>query len=200
MADQTLIPALPQPIGQLVQLYNLQNLVILSPPPSPYAAIAGNPSPDKALYNGVLNTPVYANISFKGGSYTDVNGNIYNFPTITFDTVILTVSQHKNIVTTEIQGRPGTVKEYIGLGDYQIGIKLIITGANGTYPRDQVSALRQMLIAPLSIEVTSWYLQMLGISYLTISSFDIDQAVGGYSYQAVSISAFSDSPVEFSIS
>jgi len=152
---------------------------------------------DSPIGKSQLDTPVFANITFKGGTYQDVVNNVtktVTYQDLTFDTVIMTVSQSKNIVTTQIQGRNGTVKEYIGLGDYGVTINGIITtkGGNGHYPIDEVRNLKLMLNANKSIEVACTYLQNLDITNLVIKDYDLPQEYGGYSYQKFSITALSD--------
>jgi hypothetical protein len=106
----------------------------------------------------------------------------------------MTVNQSKNIVTTQIQGRNGTVKEYIGMGDYGIIINGIITtkNGNGHYPIDEVRDLKLMLNANKPIKVASTYLQNLDIKTIVIKDYEFAQETGGYSYQKFSITAMSD--------
>ena len=61
-----------------------------------------------------LGTPVQSNIIIQGGSYTTFEGIVQTWQTMRFDAVLIAVSQAKKIVKTEIAGRNGTVKEYIG--------------------------------------------------------------------------------------
>ena len=117
-----------------------------------------------------------------------------------YEAVIITVAQAKNIVKTEIQGRNGTVKEYIGLGDYEVTINGIITGTNGKRPNDQIQALQKMLDAPIPIEVASAYLQGFGINYLVVDSYEMGEDEGGYAYQKFSISCLSDIQQELQLS
>jgi hypothetical protein len=150
-------------------------------------------------YRSILNTPVLTNLQFTGATYTDSLGNQKTFKTLVFEAILVTVSQSKNIVTTAIQGRDGTVKEYIGQGDYSITINGIITGMNGHYPKDEVRDFKDMLNAGVAIEIASWYLQNLDVSTIVIQDYDIEQEAGGYSYQKFSISAISDTPQEIKI-
>ena len=151
---------------------------------------------DKPLYVGNLGTPVYTNIEFQAGKYKDENGREVTFDALRIDTVLLTVSQSKNIVKTEIQGRNGTVKEYIGMSDYNISIQGIITGTNGVYPIDEVSNLKKILKASVPVAVNSWYLQNLDIDTVVVNDFTINQVAGGYSYQPFTITCLSDAPIE----
>ena len=168
----------------------------------PYAI--GESYADKPIGKSQLDTPVFANITFKGATYVEVVNNTskeITFPDLTFETVIMTVSQSKNIVTTEIQGRNGTVKEYIGMGDYNITINGILTtkNGNGVNPIEQLRNLKLMLNANRTLEVACTYLQTLDITNLVIKDYELPQEYGGYSYQKFSITALSDYPKEIYI-
>lgn len=207
-------------IEQLKREFNLQNVTIKTflPPLNTMAGNSGVTQPnnkyenqinqqtniDDGTSNGInykssLNTPVLTNIQFTGGSYTDSLGNEKTFKTLIFESILVTVSQSKNIVTTSIQGRDGTVKEYIGMNDYSVTINGIITGQNGHYPKDEVRDLKDMLNAGIAIEVVSWYLQNLDVSTIVVQDYDFSQESGGYSYQKFSINAISDTPQEIKI-
>jgi hypothetical protein len=144
-----------------------------------------------------LGTPVFADLTFLGDTYTDTVNEVtktVTFKDLKFEAVIMTVNQSKNIVTTQIQGRNGTVKEYIGMGDYGIIINGIITtkNGNGHYPIDEVRDLKLMLNANKPIKVASTYLQNLDIKTIVIKDYEFAQETGGYSYQKFSITAMSD--------
>ena len=151
-----------------------------------------------------------------GLSYTDnITGQVVDLPNdrsragaamesgesfyMNLQTVLITVNQSIRIVKTEIQGRNGTVKEYIGADDASIIINGVITGNNGVYPREEVNRLKRWLDAPVSKSIISWWLDNLGISNLVVESYSIPQAEGGYSYQMFSINAIGDLPVELKI-
>ncbi len=160
----------------------------------------GYQSPDAELYRSSLGTPVYADLTLEGGSYTDnITGRTVNFPTIKINSVIMTVSFASRIIKTEIQGRNVTVKEYIGEDDASVSIQGVITGWNGHFPADEVSALNEWRRAPLSKSVTSAYLQNLGITNLVVESFEVPQVAGGYSYQTFTMQCISDIPIELKI-
>jgi len=105
----------------------------------------------------------------------------------------------RNIVKTEIQGRNGTVKEYIGEGDAQISFRGVITGGNGHYPKQEVYNLMQLVKAPVSVPIVSDYLNNLGINAVVFDDRSFEQEEGGYSYQTFSVNAMSDAPVELHI-
>ena len=168
-----------------------------------------------------LGTPVYTDLTLMGMKWTDnITGREEECPNDRFrsgaksavtntpqkggfymnlDTVLIVTQFPKRIIKTEIQGRDGTVKEYIGADDAQITINGMITGKNGVYPRDEVYRLRRWLDAPVAKGIVSWYMDNLGISNLVIEGYDMPQTMGGYSFQAFTISAVSDVPVELKI-
>jgi len=188
-------------ISGLLRAFNMQNTsVLVDGQPNPYDGKIDQTSfVDPELYKSTLGTPVVTNVILRGGAYKNTAGQQIVFNDITLDTVLLVVSQAKKIVMTEIQGYDGTVKEYIGLDDYQVTINGIITGPNGHYPQDEVNALHQLTKAPIAIKVTSRYLQNLDINMLVIKDFAYDQEAGGYSKQNFTLNCVSDAPLIFQI-
>jgi len=126
-----------------------------------------------------LGTPVMQNITFKGVSYKDPNtGQQRTTKDLTLINILLTVSQAKRIICTEIPGMNGTIKEYIGLDDFDITINGMIVGTNGHNPTDETIALKEMMIANVTTEVHCTYLNNLGISNVVIKEFTLDQDAG----------------------
>lgn len=154
---------------------------------------------DVALYMSSLGTPVIADVTLKGSTYTNNDGKQITTQDITLITVLVNVSQTKKIITTEIQGRDGTVKEYIGMDDYSISINGILTGSNGQFPLNEFLLLKELCKAPVALAVVSRYLQNLDIYNLVIKEYNFDQEAGGASKQNFSLNCISDVPVELQI-
>lgn len=77
--------------------------------------------PDKGLYASQLGTPVMQDLTFGPATYTDKRTmQTKTTRQITLVNILLKANLHSNIVKTEIQGRPGTVKEYIGEDDCRL--------------------------------------------------------------------------------
>lgn len=188
-------------VNQIIRTFNLQNVrTINANKPNQYdGKIDQTTEKDRVLYKSSLGTPVFTDLTFDPIRYELGDGTIRRVPQITMQTVLMTVSQSKNIVLTQIQGRDGTVKEYIGMGDYDVTINGIITGANQHYPIDEVYALKQMLDAPVPLVAVSWYLQNLDIYNLVVKDYAFDQEPGGYSKQMFTINCYSDTPIELLI-
>jgi len=145
----------------------------------------------------LLGNTVYSNLFIEGGTYVDPEGTEQIYPTTLYDTVVITVSQTKNIVTTPIQGRNGTVKEYISDGDYEVTISITISDVfNNQYPKAEVESLLSALKANDSISVDSDFLSYLGITDLVVTNYSIPQIEGVVNQQKVIINAISDEPFE----
>ncbi|MFB6456577.1 DUF6046 domain-containing protein [Chitinophaga sp. Hz27] len=185
-------------VGRVLEAYNMQNVQIIHT--NPYAGKINSSLPaDKELYKSALGTPVLTDITFESVRYTNEAGQILVVPSITLTTVLITVSKPLNIVSTQIPGGKGTVKEYIGQGDATITINGILPGGNGRYPQSEVHALDRMLAAPVAKPVTCAYLQNLEIYNVVITEYSFTQEPGGYSQQLFSVNAIEDSPVELLI-
>lgn len=155
--------------------------------------------------------PVMCRLKFVGTTYRALDGTNVTIPDIIFETVLISMRQSKNIKKTSIWGRRkhGSVKESMGQGDWKVDIRAIITqsaplndqifGGNqdGTYPMDNMEALRTLLEADIAIKVECWYLnKVAGINYLVIDDgADVSQIEGEYEMQRVNIPCLSDNPL-----
>lgn len=186
------------PVSQLVRTFNLQNVKVLQQPANNFEGkINQTTYKDPELYKSALGTPVVIDLTLDSVTYKDPTTNqSKTTDKITFVTVLCTVSQAKKIVKTEIQGADGTVKEYIGLDDYQVSINGILTGNNGQRPLNELLSLKRTLDAPVAIPVISSFLNNLGIFNIVVDSYTLPQEAGGWSKQDFSINALSDTPFE----
>jgi hypothetical protein len=185
----------------LANFAGLKNIKIMDAQNSPYIIEQGE-AQDVPLQKFVskLGTVVYSNIIFNAGSILDQNGTIINtFNDFRIDDVLLNVSQSKKIITTEIQGRDGTVKEYIGLDDFQIQITGRLNGSYNVNPKELTRQLKIILSAGQPLEITSWYLQNLDITDIVVKDFNFGQTEGEYSTQYFTINAMSDKRFEAKI-
>lgn len=120
-----------------------------------------------------------------------------NRASITLDTVLIDVTLTKNIVTTQLNGRNGTVKEYIADDDFKVTLRGALVNAKGTaYPEAQVKQLMKILKAPVTLTVTSDYLTLYGIYSLVVTDYNLPQREGYTNTQLFDISCLSDNPVE----
>lgn len=145
---------------------------------------SGSPDSQRTSY---LGTPVISDLTL------EVYDNILN-PTERFniETVIIEVSQTKNIITTPIVGRNGTIKEYVADGDYQITIRGAVVEQYGFYPEKQVRELINILTAPKVIKPISDYLRLFDIHAIVVTGFTFAQREGYKNVQFFEINALSD--------
>jgi hypothetical protein len=147
----------------------------------------------------ILGNHIFSDLKF--GDITLPSGEKLTHTPI--DLCLFTVNNSFNVVTTTIQGRNRSVKEFTSGGDDIINIKVQIDGKNGQYPRDSVQSLIRYLNAAkqgVTLPVQSWYLQMLDIYELVITGFTMEQEKGKPWSQLFEITALSDAPVELMIS
>lgn len=84
--------------------------------------------------------------------------------TLVINDAVCAISRSKNIVTTQMVGMDGTVKEYINEGDYQINIVVGVAAVrNGVivdeYPEDGLRELRAFFDEKAAIDVHSVFLR-----------------------------------------
>lgn len=150
----------------------------------------------KSYGTSSLGTSVFSNLDITGFNYIDNNGSTISVPSINFDTVLFTVTQNKNFVITNLQGRNSSVKEYISDNDYSVDIIGVLNAPNRNFPLQDLQNLISLLKAPVSFKVNSWYLGLFGITNLVVNSYNIGQREGMYSNQPFQIQLLSDSPLE----
>lgn len=183
----------------LKEFANLINVKIHDGSKSPYV-IGKAPKQDTTDFVSKLGTAVYSNVIFNTGTVFSNDGHIIGYwEDFRIDDVILQVSQGKKIVTTEIQGRDGTVKEYIGMDDFQVQINGRLNGAYGVNPKTETKQLKEILDAGQPLAITSWWLQNLGITDVVVTGYSFAQTEGEYSTQYFTINAISDKVVEATI-
>jgi hypothetical protein len=135
-----------------------------------------------------LGTPVFADLTLKA----DENDAGLNIQTVLFE-----VDQQRNIVTTTVQGRNGTVKEYISDGDYAVSLRgLLVDPDPYTYPAQQMQGLMDRLRLPQSLVAVSGFLQLFQIYNLVITGYRFFQIEGFQNVQAFELQCISDTPVE----
>ncbi|MCP4503693.1 MAG: hypothetical protein GY822_27510 [Deltaproteobacteria bacterium] len=165
-----------------------------------------DPERDAPVATSYLGTPVFSNLFFgedeeTGGSYRSLEGEQIDWEPIEINTVLFSVNQQKNIVRTPIQGRNGTVKEYISDGDFDITIRgLIVSPDAETYPKEDVLKLVKILKVQDNLPIASRFLnEYFDITNIVVASYSLPENEGFQNVQAFEINAYSDEPVEISI-
>ncbi len=109
---------------------------------------------------------------------------------------IVSVSRKKNIVSTQLVGMDGTVKEYINADDYQISITVGVQAVKDgvfvdEYPTEGIKQLRAFFDLNEPIMVNSAFLEIFDIDRIVINDFSVLQATES-NYQPITLSALSD--------
>lgn len=139
---------------------------------------------DEAKMSGVFNLPIYHPMTLKSKKM-----EIY------LDSAVIEISRQKNIVSTALQGRDGTVKEYISNGDYSISVQGVLSVIGQKYPITQLKEFMDMMNANESIDVVHAILNELGIMEIVISEIKLPRPV--MNIQQYSFSALSNESLEF---
>lgn len=193
------IPSVP--LAQLIRTFNLTSIRPLAVRDNPYEnKIDQADDRDPELYKSSLGTPVVIDLTFNSVTYTDfIQNRQVTTEQVRLQTVLCTVTRPSIIVKTQIQGRNGTVKEYISKDDYAVTINGIIAGENGQYPESAALAVQRMCEAPVAIPVVSRFLNGLGIYNIVVEDYSMPQTAGGISKQEFTINSISDEPLELQI-
>lgn len=148
-------------------------------------------------YNGFFGLPVFDILTLIGFNYTTLDGKRIVIADLNLGVALIDVSQSKNEIETPIQGRNGTIKEYISDGDYVLNIRgVIASNAQDSYPEDLVKHLIQFCNAPVSIPVASNLLDLFGIHNIVIKDFAFPQNEGMRNVVNFQLSCLSDTPFE----
>lgn len=111
-----------------------------------------------------------------------------------FEEAYVNVTRQKNIVETVVQGRDGTVKEFISNNDFSLDIEVAYSVENDErYPRDEMVAFHNLLEEKREVGVGSDFLNIFGIVEVVIKGYSVPQQTFS-NRQKISIQAVSDKP------
>lgn len=146
-----------------------------------------------------IGTPIYGRIIFGSGevgsknTYYDYQGVKGTYTTMQLDSAIVTANFNQIVIKTQIQGRRGTVKEYISSGDMDISITGVFSDNPDTFPETFISQLNALLNAPTTIPINNKFLNLLGINTIVfVDGCQLPQSEGSYSNQRYVLRALSD--------
>lgn len=124
---------------------------------------------------------------------TELLGSAFGFR---LDGVALSVNRSKNIVTTAIQGRDYTVKEFISNGDHAITVNGVLATHGKGYPTAQVVQLRKIMDSNKTLKVIHPVLRKLGVFEIAVTNYEFPSNNGMRNIQPFSFSALSEVPLE----
>ena len=156
--------------------------------------------PDASVKSAMLGTNVVDQLTIKLEVDTVVGASQSDSTYIKLDAVTMVVTQSKNIVKTPIQGRNGTIKEYISDGDFDITIKGVITSTlPGRSPAEDIDNLVNLMSVPNEIVLVSDFLALFKIQYVVVESYNVSQIEGYTNQVGIDIKLISDEPIELKL-
>lgn len=147
--------------------------------------------------NTMLGTPWVGQVEFQAVS--DWSGRSFSGMMLPPATVT-DISLRRNIITTRIAGRNGTVKELISAEDYVIRVRGIATNPQSMdAPIEFINQIHNLLQLQASVPVVSQFLQAASISYLVIEQATVSEIQGTPNAVQFEISALADNAPEITL-
>jgi hypothetical protein len=140
-----------------------------------------------ATFGGV---PLFQPLVLKGETEQDDD--------LLLDSAVLSYNLSKNIVKTEVQGRDGTVKEFINNGDYVINFSGLLCEGTWSYPIRQVVEFDRFMKRKTPITVEHEVLNALGVYQIVVEGYDCPKTPN-FNCQIYSFSAVSETPIQLQI-
>ncbi len=147
-------------------------------PGLPSPSESGNPYQIDAFtkrQSTLQGTPVYGNKDLIGREVflpvtIEAGGKNYEFPYS-----VLAMRRKKNIVSTPMVERGGSVKELINMEDWQIGMKGFLIDPMNQFPDDQLYLLNELFLRnePVRLKCALSDLFLEGNDYVVITDLDI---------------------------
>lgn len=129
-------------------------------------------------------------------SWVDQFGVNRSLPRIPIAVAIINADVPKNVVITDIQGRDGSVKEYIGTGDVTCTIDCEVPLPMGNGGVDIISnELYSLFTCPYAIPITNYFLNAMGVTHIVITRYSSPQKRGEYSNLYFTVQAVQDIPI-----
>lgn len=160
---------------------------------------------DEEMYGAkgnLLGAPVFDAVVFKkpNGDATlssQNNGGQITSEDLVLPIALITITQEKNIVKTAIQGRNGTIKEYVSDGDFNVNIKGVIVGMDSNKPPvAELKKLDTFCTSPLTLDVVSNVLDYFKIYTVVITGYTYEQREGMRNVYDFDLNCLSDIPFE----
>jgi hypothetical protein len=149
----------------------------------------------------VLGTPIYEQIELTIPAIID-GGNVVSTQKsyILPGWPLFDITGQRFIAETPMQGKKGTVKEFISDGDYMITIRgFLINYESQEYPEQELQELMQAINAKVALGITSQVFNLLDIHNIVINRWRFPAVEGYQNIQPFELECTSDEPVELLI-
>lgn len=113
---------------------------------------------------------------------------------------VLELERAKIIVKTNMQGRDGSVKEYISMDDWSLNFKgFFINYENDLYPEEKVETLLRIYEKKIPLKITSKWLSRWGIERVVMENISFPTFEGFSNVQPFELRCLSDDPITLTI-
>jgi len=172
-----------------------------------YGKASNSSNTGELSYKGNLSNLAYDAVVFKKPSGSDNqtqtftqsnNSNVSETDDLILPVALISITPEKYIVRTSIQGsKRGTVKEYMGRGDYMVSIKGVIVGEDpNKRPENELKKFLQFCEYDKELEVVSAMLQDNKIYNVVIESYPHEMREGMRNVIDFTLNCYSDEPFE----
>jgi len=152
---------------------------------------------DEPIGTSQLGTPIYDDVTFPAGQYVNLFGDIIAFDEVKLQNVLIVANRTKRVIKTPVQGRDGTIKEYISAGDYLITVTGQLNSQSNTFPELEFQNLNAIMDANAALSVVSSFLNDgLNIGYIVIEGDSYRQIRGSRNSIDISFQAVSDVSID----
>lgn len=125
------------------------------------------------------------------------NTGVINENDLVLEIALITATQEKNIVKTAVQGRNGTIKEYVSDGDWQISIRgVIVSELSNKRPSEELKKLNSFRGYNAEIDVISNFLFDLNVVTVVITNVTYEQREGMRNVYDYTLTCLSETPFE----
>lgn len=114
------------------------------------------------------------------------------------ESAVVEPSSSKKIVMTDLQGRDGSVKEFINNGDYSVTVSGIMCNRRIGYPIEQVEVFKNFMHQKQSLSVVHELLNLLGIHQVVITDWKLPKTPF-INCQPYEFTCIQDTPIELTI-
>ncbi|MDR0872985.1 MAG: DUF6046 domain-containing protein [Prevotellaceae bacterium] len=163
---------------------------------------------DEAEERSIFGLPVLGVVRFESGTYNEYNRSTgvverreYGRYTLPYSCLI-DFSRQSNVITTNVMGNTGTVKELYGLGDWDINIRgIAVNGVDKAKSSAlaQIDQLVRMQDINDAIEVSGDLFVAKGIHRIVIKNLNIQPVEAKFNVIPFQIQAVSDEPLELQL-
>lgn len=119
---------------------------------------------------------------------------------LTINDCLVGISNSKNVVTTPISGRNGTIKEYINRGDYQISISgMIMSNTFNLFPTERVRKFIRICEKEEAISFSNAFANHYNITSVVVMDYKLSEKKATRNGVPFSLSLISDDPIEIKV-